>query len=182
MLETEKTLNQVNIELLELLKKRYSVRKFSTQPVEEDKINKILKAGILAPTACNLQPFKIYVLKSKEALETLQKCKFSHFGETLAFLVCQDKEKAWVREFDQKASGEIDATIVTTHMMLEIASLGLGATWIMHFIPEAVIEEFKLPSHLEPVSLLVVGYPADDSKPSPRHDDRKTASELVEYL
>lgn len=171
-----------NMEFMDLIKKRYSVRKFSGQQIEEEKIEKILEAARLAPTACNLQPIKIFVLKSKESLETLQKCKYSHFNETLAFIICFDKEKCWKREFDQKRSGEVDASIVTTHMMLEVANLGLGSTWIMHFIPEAVIEEFMIPSNLEPLSILVVGFPAEDAKPSPRHAERKSISELVEYL
>jgi nitroreductase len=174
--------NKNNLDFINLLKNRYSVRKFSTKEVEEDKIKLILEAGRLAPTACNYQPFKIYILKSKEALEKLQKCKYSYFGETLAFLICSDKEKCWKRQFDNKLSGEIDAAIVTTHMMLEVANLGLGSTWIMHFIPEALIKEFNLPTNLEPVSLLVVGYPAIDAQPSIRHNQRKDISELVEYL
>lgn len=171
-----------NLEFMNLLRNRYSVRKFSSQQVEDEKINMILEAGRLAPTACNLQPFKVYVLKSKEALETLQKCKLSHYGETLAFIVCCDKEKCWNREYDHKLSGEIDATIVTTHMMLAITSLGLGSTWIMNFVLEALIHEFNFPSNLEPISILVVGYPAVDSGPSPRHYERKQISDLVESL
>lgn len=175
-------MSNINLDLMDLFKNRYSVRKFSAQLVEEEKINLILEAARLAPTACNYQPLKIYVLKSKEALETLQKCKHSHFGETLAFIICYDKEKCWKREYDQKNSGEVDASIVTTHMMLEVANLGLGSTWIMHFIPEAVIEEFHIPANLEPVSILVVGYPAEDAQPSPRHSQRKEVTEIVEYL
>lgn len=128
-----------NLDLIDFLKSRYSVRGFSSKQVEDTKINMILEAGRLAPTACNLQPVKIYVLKSKEALEALQKYKYSHYGETLAFIICSDNEKCWKREFDNKSSGNIDASIVTTFMMLEIASLGLGSTWIMHFIPEALV-------------------------------------------
>lgn len=128
------------------------------------------------------QPVKIYVLKSKEALEALQKCKYSHYGETLAFIICSDNEKCWIREFDNKSSGNINASIVTTFMMLEIASLGLGSTWIMHFIPEALVEEFNIPENLEPISLLVVGYPEEDLQSSNKHNERKNISELVEFL
>lgn len=174
--------NNLDFEFLDLLNKRYSVRKFLDKQVEDEKIDKILEAARLAPTACNYQPLKIYVLKSKEALEKLQKCKYSHFGETLAFIICQDKDKCWKREFDNKLSGEVDASIVTTYMMLEITSLSLGSTWIMHFIPDALIEEFNIPSNLEPVSILVAGYTAEDAKPSPRHSQRKEISELIEYL
>ena len=97
------------------------------------------------------------MLQSPEALEKLQKCKMSHFGETLAILICVDTKACWKREYDGKTSGDIDAAIVTTHMMLAAQELGIGSTWVMHFIPEAVRAEFEIPDHEEPISLLVMG-------------------------
>ena len=85
----------------------------------------------------------------------MQKCKYSHFDETLAFIVCYDQTQCWKREFDKKLSGEIDAAITTTYMMLEITNQSLGSTWVMHFIPEAIIEEFEILDYLVPVSILV---------------------------
>ena len=66
-------------------------------------------------------------------------------------------------------------------MMLEAADLGIGSTWVMHFIPEAVREEFRLPENYEPVSILVMGYPAEDSKPAPSHTNIKPLPETVSY-
>src|SRR5690606_8491368 len=126
------------------------VRKFSNKKVEQEKVDLILQAGNVAPTACNRQPQKIYALQSEESLSTLQKCKFSHFNETLAFIVCYDSSECWERDIDGKNSGDIDASIVATHMMLEAWEVGIGSTWIMHFIPEAIIEEFKLPENIIP--------------------------------
>ena len=85
------------MDFIKLCKNRYSVRKFSDKKVEEEKINIILSSAQVSPTACNKQPQKIYVLQSSEALEKLQKCKTSHFGETLAFIITVDKTKCWVR-------------------------------------------------------------------------------------
>lgn len=169
-------------EFMDLCRDRYSVRSFADTAVEEYKIDTILRAGQLAPTACNRQPVKIYLLKSKEALEKLQKCKFSHFGETLALIVCYDKSSCWVREFDQKESGEADASIVATHMMLAAWNLGIGSTWMMHFIPEAVSAEFSLPENIVPVCILVMGYPSRNAAPSPSHDARKSIAEMVTVL
>lgn len=169
-------------DFIALCKERYSVRPFAKTKVEDEKIDSILRAGQLAPTACNKQPIKIYVLKSDEAIETLQKCKRSHFGETLAFIVCYDKSACWVREYDQKESGEVDASIVATHMMLAAWDQGIGSTWIMHFIPEAVSCEFSLPENVIPACILVMGYPARDAVPSPRHDSRKNIAEMVTVL
>lgn len=170
------------IGFMELVRKRYFVRKFSDNPIEQEKLDLILTAGQLAPTAHNSQPQRVYVLQSEEALEKLQKCKMSHFGETLAILVCADTNVCWKRDYDGKPSGDIDAAIVTTYMMLAAQELGIGSTWIMHFIPEAVKEEFGLPDNEEPVSLLVMGYPAADSKPSPLHSKRKDLTEIVRIL
>ena len=113
-------------DFITLAASRFSVRSFSDRKIEQEKITSILRAGQATPTACNRQPQKIYVLQSAQALETLQKCKYSHFGETLAFLVCYDSSLCWTRDFDGKASGEIDASIVATHMMLEAWQLGIG--------------------------------------------------------
>ena len=68
------------MDFIKLAEERFSVRKFSDRQVEQDKLDLILKAGQIAPTACNIQPQRIYVLQSQEALEKLQKCKMSHFG------------------------------------------------------------------------------------------------------
>lgn len=169
-------------EFINLCKERYSVRSFANIKVEDEKIEYILRAGQLAPTACNKQPIKIFMLKSDKALETLQKCKFSHFGETLAFIICYDKSACWVREFDQKKSGEVDASIVATHMMLAAWNQGIGSTWIMHFIPDAVSCEFSLPENIIPVCILVMGYPSQNAAPSQSHNERKSIAEIVTVM
>lgn len=172
----------MSMDFITLANSRYSVRSFSDKKVEQEKIDLILRAGQISPTAGNNQPQKIYVLQSEEALKTLQKCKYSHFGETLAFLVCYDSSLCWTREFDGKASGDIDVSIVATHMMLEAWELGIGSTWIMHFIPEAIIEEFELPDSIIPVCILVMGYPAQEAVPSVRHGMRKDLKDMVTVL
>lgn len=169
-------------EFLSLMEERYSVRSFSNKTVEDEKIEAILHAGQVAPTACNKQPQHIYVLKSKESLETLKKCTYSHFGETLAFIVCYDSNLCWTREFDGKQSGDMDASIVATHMMLEAWELGIGSTWIMHFIPEAIVEEFHLPNTMIPVCILAMGYPSSDSTPSELHRIKKKIKDMVSIL
>lgn len=166
----------------DLAKERYSVRKFAPLAVEKEKIVKILEAGRIAPTACNNQPQKIYVMQSKESLEKLQNCKFSHFGETLAFLICYDRNICWNRKCDGKASGDIDAAIVSTHMMLQACELGIGSTWVMNFLPDVVREEFSLPESEEPVSLLVMGYAAEDAKPYENHEKKKLIEDIAQYI
>ena len=169
-------------DFITLANSRFSVRSFSNKKVEQEKIDSILRAGQVAPTACNKQPQKIYVLQSTEALKTLQKCKYSHFGETLAFLVCYDSSLCWTRDFDGKASGDIDASIVATHMMLESWELGIGSTWIMHFIPEVIIDQFDLPDSVVPVCILVMGYPSQEAVPSVQHCMKKDLKDMVTVM
>ena len=171
-----------NKDFLELAESRFSVRAFADKKVEKEVIEKILRAGQVAPTACNFQPQRIFVIESEEALAKFLKCTMSHFNAPLAFLVCFDKNECWKRDYDGKSSGDIDASIVCTHMMLEAAELGVGSTWVMHYIPEAVREEFSLPENLESTALLVMGYPADGASPSPLHFKKKPLADTVTFL
>lgn len=166
---------------LELAEKRYSVRKFSDRPVEQEKLEQILHAGLVAPTACNKQPFRILVITEKSGLEKLKKCTRCAFDAPAALLVCSHNDECWKRSYDGKPSGEIDASIVTTHCMLAAASLGIGTCWVMHFRPQAVREEFGVPKELEPVALLITGYPAPDAAPYPGHTEFRPQEELVRY-
>lgn len=160
------------MEFIELVKKRYSVRKFLEKKVEEDKIALLAESGRLAPTAANLQPQRILVIDSAEGLETVKQCTPYHFNAPLVFLVCYDTTASWKRKFDGKDMGEVDASIITTHIMLAAESIGLGATWVAYFDPEVVKEKLALPEGVEPVAFLPVGYPAADSKPSQNHFSR----------
>ena len=170
------------MEYSELIKSRFSVREFSGRKVEREIIEKILAAGQAAPTACNRQPQRIFVIESEDGLAKLRKCTTSHFFAPLAILVCFDRNECWTREYDGKASGDIDASIVCTHMMLEAANLGVGSTWVMHYIPEAVKTEFALPDNLESTALLVLGYPKEGAAPSPLHDRTKPLADIVKFL
>lgn len=166
---------------LKLAEERYSVRNFTESAIDSDTINKILKAGHLAPTACNRQPQRILVINSESGIAKLKKCTKCHFGAHTAMLICYDTNECWQRKYDGKNSGEIDASIVTTHMMLEASALGIGTTWVMYFIPEAIREEFSIPSNIEPVALLVMGYPAKDSTPYPGHTEFRPIEEIVSF-
>ena len=166
----------------ELAEKRYSVRQFKDAPVEQEKLEAILNAGRLAPTACNLQPQIIYVVRSKEGIKKLNRCSRCIYGAPAAFIVCYDKNVSWKRPFDNKDHGDVDASIVTTHMMLEAEERGLGSVWVGYFDPAAVSKEFALPDNLVPSSILPVGYRADGVKPNVQHGDRKPLSETVRYV
>ena len=166
-------------DFLILAEERFSVRSFTDEPVLPDVIGRILRAGHVAPTACNLQPQRIYVLESEAALAKLRNCTPCHFHAPLALLVCADMDDCWVRPFDGQLSGTIDASIVATHMMLQASAEGLGCTWVMHFDPEAAAEEFSLPENQVPVCLLIMGYPAENVIPAPGHLRKRPQQETV---
>mgnify|MGYP002603591539 FL=1 len=165
------------MDFLSLAKKRYACRKYAPAKVEQEKLDIILEAGRVAPTGANRQPQRLIVVRSQEEMERLARCT-RDFGAPCAVIVCADTGEAWTRKYDGKTISDIDASIVTDHMMLAAASLGLDTLWICMFKPEAVREEFRLPEHVEPVNILLIGTPADPD----RHDLlRKPLAETVVY-
>ena len=167
---------------IDLAHARFSVRKFASTPVEPEKIEKILEAGIVAPTAKNAQPVKIWVIESEEALEKVRQTTSCHFDAPVIFAIGGLNEAAWIRPADGKSFVDIDASIVATHMMLEIHDLGLGSTWVGWFDSPALKAAFPEMEPYEMVALLPVGYPAEDAEPSPRHTQYKPKDELVGRL
>lgn len=161
--------------------KRYSVRKFKEQPVEKEKLDYILEAGRIAPTACNYQPQRILVIESDEAREKLKLCTPCHFDAPVVLMICYDKTTCWKNKKNGTCGGEVDASIITTHMMLAAAEQGLGATWVGAFKLAELREKFALPDYLVPVALLPIGYPDDDAEPHPWHSIRFDVGHTVFY-
>lgn len=165
----------------ELAKKRFSCRKFKEQEVEQNKIDTILNAALVAPTAVNKQPQRILVINDKEKLSKLNACTKYGFNAPLCFIICYESEAAYVRRYDGKNSAEIDASIVTTHMMLQAEDIGLGTTWVMAFDPEKIRSHFSIPDNLEILALLPTGYPAEDVPVNPLHDTFIDMNKMVSY-
>ncbi len=169
------------MDFMELAKRRCSVRAYEDRKVEPEKLERILEAARIAPTAKNLQPVKLLAVQSGEGLEKVGKAA-NIYGAPLAIIVCADHQRAWTRPFDSKRSTDIDASILTDHMMLEATELGLGSVWICFFKPDVLREEFSLPEHLEPVNILAVGYASGAPASPDRHDKtRVPMDELVSY-
>ena len=137
------------MDFLELAKERYSCRSFADKKVEKEKLEKILEAGRIAPTAVNYQPQRILVLQEPEKLAKLSECTRFGWGAPVIMIICYDKNISWKRKYDGKDEGIIDASIVTTQMMLEIQDLGLGTTWIGSFDPQKIREVYEIPENLE---------------------------------
>lgn len=167
-------------DFLELAADRYSVRHFTGTPVEQEKIDKIIQAGRLAPTAVNSQPQIIYVASSKEAMEKLNKVSPCMYGAPQCIVACYTDENVVPR--GNGNYGDIDVTIVLTHMMLEAANLGIGTCLVGYFNPEELVSELELPSGVHPVLLMPFGYAAEDAVPSPQHTKYRPIGETVKSL
>ena len=169
------------MEFLEIAKSRYSVRDYKSRKVEPEKLEKILLAAHVAPTAANLQPVRLIVVQEDEGLNKIGKGA-NLYGAPLAVIVCADHGKAWVRPFDKKQTTDIDASILTDHMMMEATELGLGSVWICYFKPDVIKQEFRLPDTLEPINILAIGYAGGSPADPERHAaQRIPLDELVHY-
>ena len=169
------------MEFLKLAKERYSLRNFSHKKVEKEKLDIILEAGRVAPTAVNYQPQRILVLDNDESLEKLKLCTKYHFNAPLAILICYDSNVSWKRTCDQEDEGVIDASIVATHMMLQVHELGLGSTWVGNFDVDLMKKEFNIPENIVPAILFPMGYPNEEAKPASNHYKRYNIEETVFY-
>ena len=168
---------------LDLAKSRYSVRSFENRPVEEEKMRRILEAGHVAPTACNNQPQKIYVVKSEEARQKLAAVCRCTFDAPVILVVCYDCDLDWKNKLQPGCrSGETDAAIVCTHMMLEAFELGIGSCWVGYFNADRVAEALDLPENVTVSALLPLGYPAADAKPLPLHAQFRDTEDIVTVL
>ena len=83
---------------------------------------------------------------------------------------------------DGQCSGLVDASIITTHLMLQAAELGLGTTWVGSFDPTKAAKALDLPANIVPVAILPLGYPAADAAPAAMHTSRKDLAETVTWL
>ena len=168
---------------MELARDRYSVRKFDGRKIEKEKLDKIIEAGQIAPTGANLQPQRIYILQSEDALAKLKELKCTTFGAGMVLLFAYDSMPELIPEEKRVNLGVEDVSIVATHMMLEAWELGIGTCWTNGFSAAQVKEAFSLPENEEVVLLMPIGYPAPDARPLKIwHDTFKPIEEVVTYL
>ena len=166
------------MEFVELAKKRYSVRAYQSIPVEDDKLNQLLEAARLAPTASNRQPFQFIVIHTTDREEELRLIYDRAWFVQAPFVicVCGIPNQAWVRR-DGKNYCEVDVAIAMDHLILAATDLGLGTCWIAAFDPQAAREVLKLPDNVEPIAFTPLGYPDDQ----PKDKRRKAVDELVRH-
>lgn len=165
---------------MELARARYSVRSFKDTPIEEEKLSLILEAGRIAPTACNNQPQKIYVVKSEDARKTLAGVCRCTFDAPVILVVCYDRTRNWKNKLmPGYESGETDAAIVCTHMMLQAADLGIGSCWVGYFNAQEIADVLGLPEDITVSALLPIGYAAEGAEPAPLHTQYRDLADTV---
>ena len=164
---------------LELAANRYSVRSYKSDAVEADKLQQVLEAARLAPTAANRQPFQLLVVRTAGREQALKRIYGREWFVEAPIVICACgiPDQTWVRQ-DGKNYNDVDVAIVMDHLILAAADLGLGTCWIGAFDPDAAREVLELPDGVEPVAFTPLGYPADRLRPKKRKD----LSDLVRYM
>jgi len=161
----------------ELIIKRYSVRAYKPDPVDKEKLARVLEAARLAPTAANRQAFRVIVIPTKGREEELRRVYGREWftQAPLVLCVCALPGEAWIRKADGWNAAEVDATIAMSHIVLAAADEGLGTCWIAAFDPAAAREVLGLPADVVPSAFTPLGYPADSLPPK----KRRPLAELV---
>ena len=166
------------MEFMELAQTRYSVRAYESTPVEEEQLQQVLEAAVVAPTAANRQPFRLIVIGTEGREAELQRIYGRKWFTQAPLIICACAvpDEGWVR-MDGKPYVDVDVTIAMDHLILAAHSLGLGTCWIAAFDPAAAREILGLPDGIEPIVFTPLGYAADQ----PRSKRRKALSDLVRY-
>jgi nitroreductase len=169
------------MDFIQLAKSRYSSRKYKQISVEDDKLDNVLEAGRIAPSAVNYQPLFFVVVRG-ENLEKVRECYKRDWFRTapMCIIICSDHSRSWKRG-DGKDHADVDAAIAADHFTLAATSIGLATCWVCNFDKPKLAEVLNLPDHIEPVVILPIGYP-EDTVDIERHSvKRKPMKDMVVY-
>lgn len=162
---------------LELVKARYSARKYAGRPVEADKLDYIMECVRMAPSAVNFQPWRFRIVTDEATLKDLQQCYKREWLATAPCIIvaCTNHDESWHRRADNKDHGDIDIAIAVEHLCLAATEQGLGTCWVCNFDAAQCSEVLGLPGNLEPAVLIPVGYAEDE----PTEKKRKSLNEIL---
>ncbi|MBQ3271803.1 MAG: nitroreductase family protein [Solobacterium sp.] len=168
----------------ELADLRYSVKSYSSRPIEADVLKQVLETAVnKAPTARNKQACRIYVLTSPKAMEKANALSRCIYGAPAALLFTYSKDEIFhYPDEPEHHSGDEDCSITATYVMLAAAEAGLGTCWVNFFTPARAKEAYALPENEEPVLLMPIGYAADGCEPLPNHTAKRPVDEVIHYL
>jgi len=170
------------MEFSEVIKERYSCKQYDGRSVERQKLNAILNAGRLAPTAKNLQEQRIYVIEGEENLKKIDEVTPCRYNAGTCLLVAFNKDTVYTYPNSDRDSGIEDAAIVATHMMLAATDEGVDSCWVNCMDIEKTKAIFSLPDNEEVLMIMDLGYAAPDAQMNPNHNIRKDLKETVIYL
>jgi nitroreductase len=163
------------MEVLDAIINRRSIRQYTLGQVSDDTLERLLKAGMYAPSAVNKQPWDFIVFRSKE---TMQQIVDVHpnaamlLRANVAILVCWDD----LRQHDV-GYGPVDCSAATQNILLAAHGLGLGAVWVGIYPRQqrmdAIHRIFNLPGHIHGFSIVSLGFPAEHKSTPERFDKRK---------
>lgn len=170
------------MEFNEVVRARYSCKKFDGRAVSDEQLDAILSAGRLAPTAKNLQEQHIYVARSDEALAKIDAATPCRYGAKTVLVVAFDRNNVFTYPGGKCDSGVEDASIVATHLMLAAYNAGVDSCWVNFFDPDALAQALGLPENEDILMLLDLGFAAEGSGPLPNHASRKPLGETVSYI
>lgn len=167
------------MQFLELARKRYSVRAYKPDPVEEEKLQQVLEAAVLAPTPTNSQPYQLIVIHTAGRETELSSIYNRPWFVQAPLVICAVgiPSQAWIRPRDGRNYLDVGVAIVFDHLILAATDLGLGTCWVAQFERDAARKVLSLPKDAEPIVFTPLGYPADQ----PKEKRRKPVTELVRY-
>lgn len=162
----------------ELVSKRYSARSYRPDAVEENKLQQVLEAARLAPTAANRQPFRLIVIRTAGREAELRRIyDKAWFTEApIVICACGVPAETYVRP-GGRSYLDVDVAIAMDHLIMAAADLGLGTCWIGAFDPVAAREVLGIPESVEPIVFTPLGYPGDQLRPK----SRRPIEDLVKH-
>ncbi|MFV0535975.1 MAG: nitroreductase family protein [Dysgonomonas sp.] len=171
------------MQLKNLIESRYSVRAYLPNVVEREKIDYILECARLSPSACNLQPWKFYIITDPVLKQKVEESYNREWFKSapIHIIVCKDTSTSWKRTAtDGKDFSDVDAAIAAEHICLATAEQGLGTCWICNFNPDILNKALDLPPHIEAIAIFPIGYVNEEKSISPSKV-RKPLTDITEW-
>lgn len=172
------------MEYTELIRFRESIRNYdSERPVDRKTLERILEAGRMAPSACNLQPWKFLVISSPDMRKRMAQCYGREwFHNAPHVLVVKGmRDQSWIRSYDGYNSIETDLAIAMTHILLAAANEGVGTCWIAAFNPAILREVLNLKAEEVVFGITPLGYPKKGFRKK-GEKSRRSLIEIAEFI
>jgi nitroreductase len=158
------------MDVMEAIKTRRSIRKYSDRPIEEEKLRLVLEAARLAPSAANGQNWRFIVVRNKDTIQRLKEAANGQtsVGEAPAVIVaCATSRRVMTCN---QPTDTVDCSIAMSYMILEAHELGLGTCWLGHFHADKGKAALGIPDAVSVIAMTPIGYPAEAPVQTPRKD------------